>query len=1081
MHDSFSSAARFRSHTDEQGTFTIPISLPEMTAIKVAKSNYLEGRIELEGVDFARPLRIELERGAMISGQVLAPDGRPLKGARIGCERKHERTKKMYEEFYDDDFGSGHRRTDENGRFSVGGLPPGTYTLTATHEDFTAAAYDPVELAADQTFEGIEITLGSGGRISGVVTADDATPVEEATVHFAFELEEKEGATHRSTRMSERRRYHEHRSGEEVTTDLDGKYESGPLLPGTYNVSVRPEFHLPPEAQRVVVTAGVTVRDVNFVLKPAATISGRILDEEGNPIAEAEVSIWQFPGRRKATTGENGAFVLHGLQPGEVEFDIEAEGYLDKEHTCTAPAADVEITLDLGGKIIGRVVDKITQEPVEMFGVNRHHHRDHVYFRGGSRDIQHHPEGRFELSGLHFGTHGLQVITDNYAPATVKDIKVEKGAETQEVLVELVEGASLVLAVSSALDGRPVPEAAVSCHELQEAPEPTDTEGKCTIEHLAAGRYEFEIQHEEFATKERRVRLKEGEVRKEVKVALDKGLTVRGRVVTKDDQRPIEDATVFMNESGEEFWGYDPDDAEFRAETGPDGAFALEHVAPGRYRLIVQHPDYPLFKQKQRFKKSSNEELIIKLSAGGRIVGTVTDVGGTPQPEITVMIITFGSDADEVETDENGYYVIDRLTPGSYRLMLTPDEGFFEEGSTEVKRAVVRDGQDTRVDFVVGGGAAVFGTVRRGGLPLAGARLMTMAKGTSFLNLSGSVGSSITDEAGQYRIEELQPGTYTLYVTSAKVEWMTRHDFTIGEENLLLDIELGGGEIGGIVYDELGQPLEGATLSLMPEVKDSDRMAGLFSLFMMGRGSNSTDASGAFAILDVSPGSYRLYVQHEGYVTQLTAIEKEAGRDVPPLQFRLQKETAVTGCVRTPTGKLPDYLFVAVCDEKGRVLTGNNVAVDADTGEWKLGGTGPGKFVITAKASGYAPVSKEVTISGEQDTRVNLDLQAGRDLLVTVRNSVGKPVPGAAVVLDSGGDPVLTAALTFATLREEGDFENFSGTSETGAMNLRHVAEGEYTLRVNAEGYEPANVKIRIAGSDKKVTVTLKPAEAKGK
>jgi len=1083
----FPDAAPFTVSTDENGAFTIPAFYPQMKKLVVKKEDYLEERVDLENLNLAQPLRIELAQGVLIAGHVYAPDGTPLEDARVRCEMAQDRGDGKRPKERDYDASRERERTDEEGFFRIGGLRPGTYTLTVGHEDFISAEEGPLELGTGQTLEGLEIVLQEGGRISGVVTDENGTPIEDAMVLFKIEQEKDEPARSRSARHHYIRGYQVPESDGAVVTDYEGKYDSGPLPPKTFVVSARSATHLAADEQRIAVTAGATVPEVNFTLKAGAAVSGKILDEAGNPVREARVWLYTKSGHRKSQSEEDGAFVISGLVPGEVALNVTAEGYLEHEEECVAPADDVEIKLERGGTIVGRVVAKATQEPVEMFNVeieSEDHHYDYSpYYRSGSSS-EHHPEGRFKQSGLYPGTCRVVIVADNFAPATVEDIAVEKGAESEEVLVELTEGATIAFTVTAALDARPVAGATVSCDEIRQEPQTTDEQGRCTVKNLVPGRYVFEVFHEEFAAKEHTVRLKEEETQKEITVALDQGLTLRGRVISKSDQTPIEGATVLLNEGGGNIWDDDDvDDADFYTQSGPDGTFVIECIAPGRYRLIVQHPDFAPFKEKKRLQKGFDDLLVIEMGAGGRIIGTVTDANGLPQPNVTVELVTFVYFAqEEVLTDEMGNYVIDRLAPGSYRIMAeSPEFGeFWEEGgSTEIKRAIVRDGQDTRVDFALGGGAAVFGTITRAGQPVSNVHLMAMTKGASFLNLSGSWGSSATDDMGQYRIEGLPAGTYELYVAQRGDRQVTHREFTIGAEDCQLDIELGGGEISGVVYDELGQPHQGTKLTLMEETGEEDRMKTFFSLYMMFRGQGVTDVSGAFTLSDVAPGSYRLYVEEEGYVTQLLEIEKEADRELPPLQIKLRKEIAVAGSIQTEAGKLPERLFVAVCDEKNRMLAGDDVSVDPTTGEWHLGGLGTGRFLVTAKAPGYAPVTKKVTLSGEAGAKITLDLETGRDLVIAVVDRAGKPVPGAKAVLDAGGDFLVTAMLTYMSMYEEGYPEALSGTNADGTTTLAHIADGDYVVRVRCEGYEDASEKVRIAGSDKKVTITLKPGNVR--
>jgi hypothetical protein len=114
---------------------------------------------------------------ASISGRVLAGDtGRPLKRARVvisGGGRPLSAT------------------TDNQGRFTITGLPAGTFNLTAAKSGYVDAAFGqrrasrsgaPIPLADGQQLTGVEMKLPRGGVITGRIVDEDAEPLARAVV-----------------------------------------------------------------------------------------------------------------------------------------------------------------------------------------------------------------------------------------------------------------------------------------------------------------------------------------------------------------------------------------------------------------------------------------------------------------------------------------------------------------------------------------------------------------------------------------------------------------------------------------------------------------------------------------------------------------------------------------------------------------------------------------------------------------------------------------------------------------------------------------------------------------------------------
>lgn len=120
-----------------------------------------------------------------------------------------------------------------------------------------------------------------------------------------------------------------------TATNVDGKYEFKDVPPGQYTVSVNRSGYLPLKyGQRrpfelgkpLQIEAGQTVDRLDFSLPRMSLITGRVLDDLGEPIANVQVMAMQstyFLGRRRlspvsrsAQTDDAGQYRLTGLAPG---------------------------------------------------------------------------------------------------------------------------------------------------------------------------------------------------------------------------------------------------------------------------------------------------------------------------------------------------------------------------------------------------------------------------------------------------------------------------------------------------------------------------------------------------------------------------------------------------------------------------------------------------------------------------------------------------------------------------------------------------------------------------------------------
>jgi protocatechuate 3,4-dioxygenase beta subunit len=213
---------------------------------------------------------VDINGNAVASGKVLTPDGQPLEGATV-------RSSKTFFE----------RKTNAEGRFTWVKVTPGGDMLLAEHPDYARAVFGPFKLEADQELTGIEIRLQPGGFVAGTLRDDTGRPVEGADVWFGL-----------TTRHDESGDRHEANAAEDLLTrwawaesGAEGRYASPALLPGSYEVGASCEQHFDGTPQVVHVAVGKTKTGVDLILKTGETVTGRVLDWNGNPIPNATVSV----------------------------------------------------------------------------------------------------------------------------------------------------------------------------------------------------------------------------------------------------------------------------------------------------------------------------------------------------------------------------------------------------------------------------------------------------------------------------------------------------------------------------------------------------------------------------------------------------------------------------------------------------------------------------------------------------------------------------------------------------------------------------------------------------------------------
>ncbi|MBN1919040.1 MAG: carboxypeptidase regulatory-like domain-containing protein [Verrucomicrobia bacterium] len=1113
----------FLALTDVDGRFAMPV-VPRAPAVLVVRArDHLVNRVGLNAAELKAPLRVELGWGRVIAGRVLSSDGEPIAGATVTCRTASA-----------NDFPGSNRapiwlggdravtETDQAGRFSFSGLAPNVYRLGVEHAEYAGVRVSSLDLETDEKIADVTVRLEPGGWIAGRVANDRGAPVRNESVEFTKPSARDDAQSADDGDYDEDYDAFFFMDKEELprrwaTTGQDGTYTSPPLAPGDYIVALHAPWLEHGPSRTVTVTAGHTVVDVDLVTPTGSGITGRVVDQDGAPVEAATILVTR--GRRlegRACTEADGAFVFADLEAGDHDIRVHAAGFPRYQRAHTVPASDVEIVLSRGGRISGCVIDTNTQKPVEKYDVWTHTDADRGNtFESGSVerlttedwDGDLHPEGRFDETGLSPGRYSVVVSSGPYKTAIVGDVRVEDGRDPEDLLIELVPATTVTLRVVSAADGTSVEDAIVTAKpraasslfpyggtedRFGYATPTTGPDGACTLLGMVAGRHELVVSHQAYAPKTVRFDIAEGELRREIDVALDEGLTLRGRVVAKPDGVPVEGATVFLDADDSVRLTYDESRGP-SAETDEDGGFTLERIIPGAYTLCADHDAHGPYRADIDLTVAPLADVLIELGAGGRVIGTVKTVDGLLAQGVAIRVTNLArphADADETLTDPTGAYKIAHLAPGPYAVELSRPHGGnvvdsvfvadeYHGGTREALRAVVTEGEAARVDFVVGGGAAVYGAITLDGEPVDTAAVDLRPANHLCTPVEGTWGwTGRCDLEGEYRFEGLKPGRYALSVffldRQSDSLRRSQKEFEIGTEGVRLDFEFDACLVSGKILDSAGNPIVQAGVALLPDSGTTKRTAALHAATRMS-GFTRADENGAFQFSNIEPGTYRLVATADGYAPSFQSIEKLPDRDVESLVASLEKECVITGRIVTPNGTSPAGIVLTIMDADGRAWSGNNVHVNPHTGEFSIKGLAPGRFTMVANAKGYAPARENVFVtSRDQTSTVEFHLTKGRALTVSTVDASGSPVFGATAFVDDGGDPLITA---YSVLRMAEWYPEHlvAGTDENGILVLPHLPDGAYTVHVQCDGHEDASVPVSIAGQDAEVTVTLKP------
>lgn len=275
--------------------------------------------------------------------------------------------------------------TDAQGVYHIGGLPAGSYKVSAEAQGYAKEFYDDVAdvtlatavvVTSGQTVTGIDFDLARfGGSIAGVVRDGANTGLGNAMVNV--------WSTPTSTNPSTRRFY------ASVRTAQDGSYLVLGVPAGSYVVQAHAPGFLPEfydnattiqAATPVVLTLNQQVTGIDFALGSGGAISGTVVDDVTNaPIAHAFVMLHgpNVTARNMGVrTDAQGHYTIGGLPSGQYRVFAMAPNYVGEYYddastpqtaalvTVAAPATTtgIDFSLAVAPRRVVPVTGTVTDE-----------------------------------------------------------------------------------------------------------------------------------------------------------------------------------------------------------------------------------------------------------------------------------------------------------------------------------------------------------------------------------------------------------------------------------------------------------------------------------------------------------------------------------------------------------------------------------------------------------------------------------------------------------------------------------------------------------------------------------------------
>ncbi|MBN1418475.1 MAG: carboxypeptidase regulatory-like domain-containing protein [Planctomycetes bacterium] len=785
----------------------------------------------------------------IIRGKVIAKaDGSPIEGVTVGAkaDEPEKGGEKQGAPFVHVDSialeaAAAKAETDAGGAFELKGLALRKYRLFVHNGDKAFEPLPPrrgpvVDLQEKPEVEGIEIVLTEGAVFFGEVWNQGKEPIEGAKVQTApadiFDEMFKEGLSIIAG------------SGETHTSEKGEWRIAGLPFGRKYIVAASAEGLARAMTETIETKPEEPEVRIDFELTPGSRVTGRVVDEDGAPVAGLQLAIitgdmMRGIGPHEAKTAPDGTFAFDGLLAGKHTIsaverekgpnslqalgEVEVDGLGPREglefvYKRSGPA---EITLT------GRAVDDAAT-PVEGASIlvsglgagGKPVVRNGTTAADGTFRFENVPKGLLTISGTKAGHAKAVIVSATGEPGPHELVMARAGRVTGIVIAKATEE-PLAGAIVQAI---PTGDAANSLVRMMGGGMPTElasatagADGTFAIEvepgtmrlRASASGYALAFSDE--------ISIAPAERREKVVIALSGGGSIAGRVLDPDGQ-PVPGAQVTSALQGD-----DPvsnllgrmlpvmaGPAIARATAGDDGSFTIEHLAAGTHRLTATAPLFAesAAKDIELHGEEGIRDFIIHLrrpaEIRGRLLREGEPVGGT-------MVQLMGAGAMKMTTTlPDGSFSFLEIAPGEYILnfmnltSIISGKGLGDLRSMHAE-AIAGRTTDLEIDLDAGAkirgrirgapeGTTLFVTLRRPG-SIAPENVEPFDMEASIAASRDQVGMAFVQADGSYVVEGVPDGKFIIEVPAMPIGEGGMALDTAGKEPLYRgEIEIKDGE-----------------------------------------------------------------------------------------------------------------------------------------------------------------------------------------------------------------------------------------------------------------------------------------------
>jgi hypothetical protein len=883
--------------------------------------------------------------------------------------------------------------TNAQGFYSFN-LSSGNWTLRIERTGFVAPSPVSVNLASGDNVQNQNFTLASGAnQVSGTVRRVATNP--DGTIGLAPFAGVQIIAVPTV--------------GNPVTSTTNNSGQYSLSLPGgTYEMRVARQGFTTVGNTSINLTVTETISGLDFELRPnPSSVTGRVLSTDGNPIAEAVVSV---DGGPSVTTTASGTYTLslpegnHTIRVARTGFSSPAPRSISVDVGQTLAGIEFRMGANAGqisgrttsaGQALARVT--ITARSLTTAAENT----------ATSDDL-----GNYTLS-LRADRYVVRATRSGFVPSAPDTVTIGAGQQRTGVNFAMIEDLARINGVITS-NNTPLRNVTIT---ITRVGDPTFAQssrslinGSFAFAVPAGFAYNVQASLDGFAPAAATTPVLPASptpVTRNIEMIANPA-SVSGLIRNQNNLsvanvliRAINTATGQLTDS---------------TLTRTDGTYTIG-LQPGNYQLSASRPGY------------LGESVPVTLAVGQNLRGIdfrltenfarlqvrVIDQSGNPLEDVNISITGLTTNRGATgRTAFDGSFSTNRLVTGTYAVSMSLT-GYIDV----TLEPSLTEGQLLQLEQVL---AFASGQIAGIVTDIDGNRI-----DQADVLVNGQTGTEFrteTDLQGNYIIENLPPDTYILsvvrqgFLSIDAIEVELTPDNLVVEDATISNLIPTNASVTGVVRNQAtASPLQGVQVSLSGEA---------------GSGTAVTAADGTYAIDELSPGSYTLTVQRESFRAVSQSVSLESNQELSVDLNLLRDVGRIRGSVLNQAGgALPVPVDIIVTSPQNTYQGRTNAS---------------GQFEITGVATGTTyTVRTNVFRAGLTNSEISINYPLSQDLVeanltVEVREGRISGLTGTSetsvALLNAGGDLLATT---------QADIE--------GRYNFRNLAAGVYFVEFSKPGF----------------------------